>query len=127
MPETKEKPEITIDLNPTPPAPNDPVWVIIESDVKGKISVRPDPFWLDTNEHVEFFCNLPHAKHGGDCFTVKFLPDRNKKPLFGSADTFRGHRRATPTPHPDATKGIPYKYQIEIGNTIIDPQGGVKP
>lgn len=120
----KAKSEITIPLNPTR-KPNDPVWVIIDGDANGNISVSPDTFWLDPNEHVRWFCNLPHGEHGKDCFRITF----QKPDLFGPANTvFHGHRSSTPVPHPNAEKGTEYKYTIEApGFKTLDPQGGVKP
>jgi hypothetical protein len=123
MPEIKEKSELTIDLKPSPRLPNDPVWVIIDGDANGNMSVRPDPFWLDRNEHVEFFCNLPHSSHGPNCFTVTF----DKPDLFGSR-VFGGHHVATGEPQLNAKEGIQHKYKIEAaGFKTLDPGGGVKP
>ena len=103
---------------------NVPVHVLIGVDPNsGTLRVTPDPFWVHTQEEVEWDCALPHAQHGPNCFTVEF---KNKSPF--KARAFKGHasRTGTPVVPPDLT--TLYDYSIEApGYPVLDPQGGVKP
>jgi hypothetical protein len=107
------------------PGPND-VVVEIGLDPGGKISVKPDPFWvsLGKKEQIVWVCTLNHEhKAQPPCFIVDFDP--SDKP-FGSAH-FQGH------PSPSGLASVPandnklYKYTVKVGNQTLDPKGGVKP